>query len=326
MTTGRRLRQWANRVCSARTMEQLIDPVIADLQHEYERTKATGQVLRAGFVLLRGHCAFWTVMMVHVPAIWLHRTIGGFRASYQESFIRAVVPAVITMVALSVALVAAPAQSINQRDPLGIWLLILLLPQSIPFSIPLSLFTGIVCGLRQRPVTRNVRRTVVVLGLAGTLVSASTIVWIVPIANQAFRTVIARRVILEGPAEMSSRELRDQALALRNQGHTAKAGDLLFSYHARWALAGAALVFAVFGLGVTALRLGRVATVLVVATACVVYVNYFYELHELARPRLSLFSHEGIAFTFAWLPNLLMLLTSIAFLTKPADRRFPSTN
>lgn len=323
MTTGRRLRQWANRVCSARTMEQLIDPVIADLQHEYERTKATGQVLRAGFVLLRGHCAFWTVVMVHAPAIWLHRTIGGFRASYQESFIRAVVPAVITMVTLSVALVASPAQSINQRDLLGAWLLILLLPQSIPFSIPLSLFTGIVCGLRQRPVTKNVRRTVVVLGLAGTLVSASTIVWIVPIANQAFRTVIARRVVLEGPAEMSSRELRNYALAFRNQGDLENAGELLFSFHARWALAGAALVFAVFGLGVTALRLRRVATVLVVATACVVYVSYFEELHQLAQPRLSLFSHEGVAFTLAWLPNLLMLLTSLAFLTKDHDRRSP---
>jgi lipopolysaccharide export LptBFGC system permease protein LptF len=324
MTTGRRLRQWANRVCSARTMEQLIDPVIADLQHEYERTKAAGQVLRAGFVLLRGHCAFWTVMMVHVPAIWLHRTIGGFRASYQESFIRAVMPAVITMVTLSVALIAVPAQRSNQHGLVGIWLLVLLLPQSIPFSIPLSLFTGIVCGLRRRPVTKKVCRTVVILGVAGTLVSASTIVWVVPVANQAFRTVIARRVLLEGPAEMSSRELRDRALALRNQGHTAKAGDLLFSYHARWALAGAALVFAVFGLGVTALRLGRVATVLVVATACVVYVNYFYELHELARPRLSVFSHEGVAFTLAWLPNLLMLLTSLAFLTK-RDQRSPTS-
>jgi len=304
-------------------MQHVIDPVIADLQHEYERTKATRQGLRAGIVLLRGYCAFWTVVMVHVPAMWLHRTIGGLSASHQESFIRAVVPAVLTMVTLSVALVASPAHSINQRDLLGAWLVILLLPQSIPFSIPLSLFTGIVCGLRLRPVTRTVRRTVVILGLAGTLVSAGTIAWVVPVANQAFRTAIARRVLLEGPAEMSSHELRSHALALRDQGRLAEAGDLLFSFHARWALAGAALVFAVFGLGVIALRLGRVATVLVVATACVVYVSYFEELHELARPRLSLFSHEGTALTFAWLPNVLMLVTSLACLTKRDDRRVP---
>jgi Lipopolysaccharide export system permease LptF/LptG len=321
MTTGRRLRQWATRVCSARTMEQLIDPVIADLQHEYARTKATRQLLRAGIVLLRGYGAFWLVLAVHLAAMSLHRTIRGIRTSYVESFNGAVMPAVIAMVILTVALIAVPAQRSNQHGPLGTWLLVLLLPQSIPFSIPLSLFTGIVCGLRRRPVTKTVRRTVVSLGLAGTLVSVSTIVWVVPVANQAFRTTIARRVILKGPPEMSSRELRNYAVTLRDQGELAKAGDLLFSFHARWALAGAALVFSVFGLGVTALRLGRIATVLVVATACVVYGSYFEELHELARARLSLFSHEGVALMFAWLPNVLMLLTSLAFLTKRDDQR-----
>ena len=320
MTTGRRLQQWAKRVCSARTMEQLIDPVIADLQHEYARTKATRQMLRARIVLLRGYCAFWIVLAVHVPAMWLHRTIRGLRTLYEESFNGAVMPAVIAMVIVSVALIAVPAKRSNQDGLLGIWLLVLLLPQSIPFSIPLSLFTGIVCGLRRRPVTKAVRRTVVILGLAGTLVSASTIVWVVPLANQAFRTAIARRVILEGPAEMSSRELRNYAVALRDQGDLQKAGDLLFSFHARWALAGAAVVFSIFGLGVTALRLGRIATVMIVATACLVYGSYFDELHELARHRLSLFSHEGVAATFAWLPNVLMLLTSLAFLTKRDDQ------
>ena len=325
MTTGRRLQQWAKRVCSARTMEQLIDPVIADLQHEYARTKATRQMLGAGIVLLRGYCAFWIVLAVHVSAMWLDRTIRGLRTLYEESFNGVVMPAVVAMVIVSVALIAVPAQRSNQQGLLGIWLLVLLLPQSIPLSIPLSLFTGIVCGLRRRPVTKTVRRTVVILGLAGTLVSASTIVWVVPVANQAFRTAIARRVILEGLAEMSSRELRNYAVALRDQGELAKAGDALFSFHARWALAGAALVFSVFGLGVTALRLGRIATVLVVGTACVVYGSYFEELHELARPRLSLFSHEGVALMFAWLPNVLMLLTSLAFLTKRDDRRSPTT-
>jgi len=72
---------------------------------------------------------------------------------------------------------------------------------------------------------------------------------------------------------------------------------------------------------VTALRLGRIATVLVVATACVVYGSYFEELHELTRARLSLFSHEGVALMFAWFPNVLMLLTSLAFLTKRDDQR-----
>jgi lipopolysaccharide export LptBFGC system permease protein LptF len=121
---------------------------------------------------------------------------------------------------------------------------------------------------------------------------------------------------------MSSRELRADGLALRERGDLARAGDLLLSFHARWALAGAAFVFAVFGLGVAALRLGRIATILVAATAFVVYVNYFFELSQ---SRLSsVFSNEGVAFTVAWLPNLFMVLTSLAFLTKRDDGRVPT--
>jgi len=318
MTTGRRLHRWAGRLCSARTMEQLIDPMIADLQHEHERAKATGQLLRTGIVLLRGYSVFWKVFAVHVPARWLQHTISEFRASHVEWLRRAVVPAAIAMAISNASLIVEPARGIDRFGIVGTWLVILLLPQSIPFSIPLSIFTGTVWGLRGRSATRQIRRLVVIVGLAGTLLSASTMVWVVPVANQAFRTVIARRVPLKGLAEMSPREIREYALVLRSEGRTAKAGHALMSYHARWALAGAALVFAIFGLGVAALRLGRLATVLIAATALVVYVTYFAELGEV---RLALLSHEGAAITLAWLPNLLLLLTSIAFLMKRDDRR-----
>jgi len=314
MTKGHRLRQWATRVCSAQTMARLIDPVIADLQHEYERAKADRRGLRAAIILLRGYWAFWKVFTLQVPAVLLRE----FRVSHRDSFVRMAVPAAIAMVMACAALIVEPARSIRQRDMLGVWLVILLLPQAIPFSVPISIFTGIAYGLRRRPLTRRVRRFVLMLGLAGTLVSASTIIWVVPTANQTFRTVIARQVVIEGPPEMSSRELRDHALAWKSRGQTAKAGDLLFAFHARWALAGAALAFAIFGLGVTGLRLGRIATVLVAATAFVVYVTYFAELGQ-ARSS-SVFSHEGLAVTFAWLPNLLILLTGLAFLTNEPRR------
>ena len=313
MRTGRRLHNWASRLCSARTMEQVIDPVIADLQHEHDQAKATRQTLRTSIVLLRGYCAFWTVLTVHIPAMWLHRTISGFRISHRESFLRSVVPAAIAMVIVNAVLIVEPARSINQRELLDVWLLILLLPQTIPFSIPLSIFTGIVWGLRWQPVTAQVRRMVLIFGIAGTLLSAGTMVWVVPVANQAFRTAIARRVVLKGEGEMSPRELREYAIALKTRGQTAQAGKVLLGYHARWALAGAALVFAMFGLGVTGLRLDRVATILASATAFVLYVTYF---DQLGQARSPIFSHEGVAATFAWLPNLLILLTSIACLTK----------
>jgi hypothetical protein len=41
---GERLRAWASRVCSARAMTRLIDPVIADLQSEYAEAASRKQV------------------------------------------------------------------------------------------------------------------------------------------------------------------------------------------------------------------------------------------------------------------------------------------
>jgi lipopolysaccharide export LptBFGC system permease protein LptF len=116
---------------------------------------------------------------------------------------------------------------------------------------------------------------------------------------------------------MPPRSLRDQALALKSEGRKEKAGRLLFSYHARWAIPGAALVFALFGLGIATLRLRRAATVAIAVVACAVYVGYFFELSQV---RLPAFSDERLSFALAWLPNLLVAITSIAFLSARDDR------
>lgn len=57
---------------------------------------------------------------------------------------------------------------------------------------------------------------------------------------------------------------------------------------------------------------------MVAATALVVYVTYFDQLG--AARSSSVFSHELAAVAFAWLPNLLILLTGLAFLTNEPRR------
>jgi hypothetical protein len=57
------------------------------------------------------------------------------------------------------------------------------------------------------------------------------------------------------------------------------------------------------------------------ASACVIYVGYLFEL---AQVRLSIFSDERLSFALAWLPNLLMTLTGVGFLSVRDDRQFRS--
>jgi lipopolysaccharide export system permease LptF/LptG-like protein len=320
MSTGMSLRRWASRVCSAETMERLIDPALADLQHEYEQASGRGRTWQTRIALLRGYVAFWKLLTLSVPCLWMNRTVRELALAEHFAIVRALFAAALTMTLVSAALIAAPAAQ-YRRGGLTPWLLVLLLPQTFPFSLPLGLLVGVISALRGRTVTSQVRGLVVILGLTASLGSVATIVWVVPEANQAYRTIIARRVVLRGLAEAPPLELRGQALALRNEGRRNQAGQLLVAYHARWALAGAALVFAVFGLGIASLRPGRIATVTIAGAAFVLYVSYFDRLGEV---RLSLFSDERLSVAVVWLPNVLMMLTSVAFLSAREDRRLTS--
>jgi hypothetical protein len=111
---------------------------------------------------------------------------------------------------------------------------------------------------------------------------------------------------------MTPASLREQALVMSRNGRLKPAGDLFLSYHARWAVVGAALTFALFGLGVTALRVGGGATAGIAALASLVYLTYGIELRVVPP---SLFSNEPVALVLAWLPNLWLILTSILFLS-----------
>ena len=235
---------------------------------------------------------------------------------------RALGSAALTMIILTGVIIAAPLQGMTRHDGYTVWLLLLDLPQALPLSLPLSLFVGVLYGLRDRPVTIPVRRAILVIGVAGSLASFGTITWLMPAADHAFRVTIAGRHVVRGPAE-SLTSLRERAFAKKQDGRPDHAGRLLFSYHARWALVGAALTFALFGLGVTALRAGRAATAGIGTIGCIVDVGYFFELRYVPS---SVFSDERVALVLAWLPNILLILASMALLSASDPLREPVLN
>ena len=306
MKPGTRLRSFANRVCSRCTMERVIDPLIADLQCEDEQASRSGRRWVRRWLLVQGYLAFWRVLALHVPVAWTRLVMREWAAS-NPWVGRALGSAAITMIILTALFIAPSLQGLSRYDHTA-WLLFLLLPQSLPLSIPLCLLVGVVYGLRDRPVTIPLRHAILVIGLVASLASFGTIAWLGPAADRAFLATIARGHAVE----MSSGSLREHALATKQAGRLNQAGGLLFTYHSRWALVGAAVAFALFGLGVTALRARRAATAGIAALGCVVYVTYFFELSYV---RSSVFSDERVAVVLAWLPNAWLTLTSVIFLS-----------
>jgi hypothetical protein len=313
MKPGTRLRSLASRICSAQTMDRLIDPVIGDMQCEHDQGSRTTGRWERRWVLVQGYVAFWKVVALWVPAMWI---AGLARDRSASPLGRALAAAAATLIVTTALLVAAPLQ----RDVLGHewtgWLILLLLPQSFPLTIPGVLLVGVLTGTRNRPIASVTRRAVAGVALAGSLASFATIVWAIPASNQAYRVTVAGREVSSGFAEMPVSSLRARALESRGTAWENEAGSLFLAYHARWALVGAATAFAVFGLGVAALRARGVIAACAGATAYVSYVSYFAELGYL---RSSFFIDEPLAILVVWLPNLMLTLVGSAFL-RTADQ------
>jgi putative ABC transport system permease protein len=62
---GTLLRAVAARLFAANTMDYLIDPAIADMQAEYEDASRRGRSWRKRWICLRGHLAFFTMIVAH---------------------------------------------------------------------------------------------------------------------------------------------------------------------------------------------------------------------------------------------------------------------
>jgi lipopolysaccharide export LptBFGC system permease protein LptF len=113
-------------------------------------------------------------------------------------------------------------------------------------------------------------------------------------------------------AEVPMGSLRQQAVEMKEQGQHVQAGEHFIAYHLRWALVGMPPVFALFALGLVALRVGRGPTAAIGVIGPLVYIIYLFELSKV---EVAILSDERNALTLAWLPNVAMVLASAAFLS-----------
>jgi hypothetical protein len=315
-------------------MDRLIDPVIADLQCEYEEADRNGARWDRRLALVTGYLAFWKIFALHVPLTWAGRIVCDWPAPDRRVLGRALGAATVTTIAVCALFIAPPLLgALGGHGAPTVWMTLLLFPQSFPLSLPIAVLAGVLYGSGGAPLPRSVRRKILVIGLIGSLASLATIAWLIPVTNQAFRVSVAGGHLEPGPAETSFGALRERALAIRSvqpierffpvdaQSKAAASADLLLMYHGRWALAAAAQIFALFGIGVIALRIGRGATAAIGSAVWVMYVTYFdyipYVLEQGWLP-ISALSRESVLVGLVWLPNLLLVLTSLAFLS--ADR------
>ena len=242
MIPGRTLHRLAAAVCTAKSLERVVEPAIADLQQEYAEAAARPAVQRM-VVLISGYEAVLEVMIMSAldsqPLTSDERHAVWRMLAWTGGIVLAVAALLITV------LLASLEPRVSGLRP---WHLLLAFPITLPFALPFGLLIGITFGLGDA-VSRRTSKIVLAAGVAASLVSMLTLVSAGPMAARAFRNrmtpLMAPRVATV-PIGMRMSELERAAEVAQSEGYVDRARRFTWNYHMRWAMALAPLLLSVF--------------------------------------------------------------------------------
>jgi hypothetical protein len=333
---GMWLRSLAARLCDATAMTHLIDPIVADLQHEHAEARRNGAIWRGRRVRFAGGLALIKVVCLHrgERAMEVLRRI----TANDEVGARAVVYSTLAMAAATLLFMLPPLRALSHVDP---WLVLYMVPQALPLTIPLGLIVGILTAFGGRIVSRRAAFRILLLGAVCSALAFVILGWVVPSANYAYQVRVAERAStragvgepsqpapLKGPNELTLPEFRrmylrvtttEIASGLPTYGWSSLRG-LWFMYHMRWALPCASLVFTLAALSVTRHRRA------VRMTVPLAMIAVYWYVFVMAAPEPGLGSNAlqvlppGV---LAWLPNILVAGAALAWMAAGSRPRLP---
>ena len=314
---GASLHAIAARLCSAETMERLVDPTLADLQAEYENAVSCNQKWKSRRILVQGHIALIRVIAVHGGMLAM-----GFpwysTGEDRRALIRTACASALFMIAGTVVAMVPFVNYLGSR-PDSAELAFYLIPHALPLSIPIGLTFGILWGLGRIAASPRSRTLILLLATMASVASFSMLAWVVPTANQAFRVSMIGHPIPKGPNELTLGELRQRLEPGTHEpmpvARPSDRRDLALNYHARWALSGAPLVLALFAVALTSWRQwGRMMPLLIGGLVILAYYVIMFSTRILGL-------NQSISpFAAAWTPNTAFLMLSLA-ITRFGSRR-----
>jgi Lipopolysaccharide export system permease LptF/LptG len=317
---GGRLRVMAARVCGAKTMERLIDPLVADLQTEYAEAVRQGRVWTSRKLRMAGYVAFLKVI-ASCQLEGSMRPLHGWTVDDRQTVARTIGISMAGIIAATVLTqlpfwlsVPTATWEVQQR------LLANSVLQAVPFALPVGLMLGILYGLRGRIVSSRVKMTILVLAAVCSAASLLTLGWILPSATQAFRVFVhgdEAANFMKNSGQMTVGELGDQidAYEATPMSGSRFARELTLEYHRRWAISCVALVLALLVLSAVSLR--RAGRLVPLVAAFVVYSAYYAVLRKAHTLGMS---GALSPFVAAWFPNVVFVLGSAALMAANSRR------
>ena len=247
MIPGRVLQRLASRVCSERTRVLIMESLVADLQHEWSQASAG----KRGVILVKGYAAFWPAFVVcGLRGLTPLDLASEDRRGVRRALAWALILGTVAMAALIVpCLLQIPAPVLLTIKGSYVTYLI---PQALPLAIPVGLTLGIILGMA-RPVSRPSTKVILAIATGCSIASFITMGWVMPVANQAFRSATSRHLGIAGTPvrglnELTLGELRSEIVAASAAGEFRRARRASAALHTRWVIASATLLLAALAL------------------------------------------------------------------------------
>ena len=314
MRPGTRLRAFAARICSERTMERLIDPVVGDLQAEY--ASAIGR-RRRWLARLAGYIAFAKVSL-WCNLLGLREARHNWSDEDRQGLLHTLWLSGCAIVIVSVPLwlwelpttrdllesmrdTEFPPSASVQR------LMIYLVPAILPLGMPIGLAIGVALGVHGRALSRRLIGTIILVALAASAVSVVNVGWLTPATNQLYREAIVGEYVMKGDREFTLPELnRSRQPDVRARLGWRRTAPFSFELHQRLSVAVAPVTFCALALVLTIRRRAtRIAVLGAVSAAAICYLmmrwlGYGLSLSESMSPPLA-----------AWMPQMALVLTTV---------------
>jgi hypothetical protein len=355
---GHRLREVARKFCSPATLEHVVDPILADLQHELDHARPRSAVARAR-VRLTGYVAFGKALTLHaVLAGGAHLAHNAFGATPEErAFHRRAGLGTLGALAASTSIVALygigtttrslvymfthlrwpgppsvadvlPAALEIAANPRG---LLLLLPCLMVMTLSPSLLLGVFLGVRRAgavppPSLRPFLRQVAGVSLALTLATFALTGWVVPDLGTRYREFLTASIFNRPDSSRDpTREVYEVSFpALEARAHAEAAAGRIDSsrrYRVEWhrRLAWAAASL-VFGLLGLALAAGPRAWTnrQVAAMTLAATVLYYWGLTHVSARALDV--APSSPFLVVWSIDIAIALVAAALLLRAYGR------
>jgi hypothetical protein len=289
------------RICSARTMERLVDPILSDMQVESARGPWRGYAtLACALVLYSVDIARKAIAIVWAEEAPAAFTLIGY----------SVCPAIL----LAAILVLPPILGGRNLPDSRMAISMLALPQALAITLPAGLLFGLPMALsRRQPSRREMTRTLFV-ALLSTAVTLVLFVTVAPFANQWSPLFGAGQPRLRGSEDWPLAALARQIRAYKEvHGAGFIVAQLRFEYHAELAALFAAFPLSLLSLGLWRTTVGQRHPLTIGSAGVGGYVALMF-WERLVHPAALVNLPTPLV---AWTPDIVLACLAVMLLASP---------